>query len=148
MFGIGDYETYLKLPVSKGVLQAGKAALLALSTRSSALYRNVLTEYSSIFSALAENKPRGIKERLVKVQKYRDIVLKRTTEVADYMNWFEATQMRTQSTAFDNYLETARQLMKPGQREDPITKFVDEMAAQADRDAGVPGARPPLNATR
>ena len=129
-FGIADFDEYLKLPGSKAVLAANEGAVLSLSTHANALFRSVLTEYQEIFSQLQRGKTHGIKDRLAKVEHYRSDVLKRTSDIADYMNWFEATQMQTRSESFEGYLNAAKDLDQPAKRNDPVSKYLDELATQ------------------
>jgi len=129
-FGIGDFEEYLKLPASRGVLGEKGVALLALSTHASALYRSVLLEYQGVFTLLMQGKQHGIKDRLAKVDRYRSAILKRTSDIADYMNWFEATQMQTRSDSFDGYMNAAKVLDEKPKRSDPISQYLDEIAGQ------------------
>jgi len=46
------------------------------------------------------------------VEKYRTTVLHRKGEIADYLNWYEATQMGIRSEIFDSYLRAARAVEK------------------------------------
>ena len=48
-------------------------------------------------------------------------------KVADYMNWYEATQAATQSGSFEDYFHTVRQLddRQPVHRPDPISVYLD-----------------------
>jgi cytochrome c peroxidase len=55
-------------------------------------------------------------------------VLHRRGEIADYLNWFEATQLGTRSSAFDSYLLTARTIEREKMRTAAsleIAKYLD-----------------------
>ena len=106
-FAAGDFAQFTKLPSSRATLSARHTEIVALGTRANALMRPVVGQYEQIFTLLARGKTRGVGDRLAKVEEYREFVLKRTSRIADYLNWFEATQMKTRSGAFDNYLKTA-----------------------------------------
>jgi hypothetical protein len=101
--------------------------MVSLSVQANALYRPVIGEYEQIFALLARGKTKGIRERLAKVEGYRESVLRRTVDISDYLNWYEATQMNAQSDAFKGYLKIANELEIPMKRSDPITQFLDEV---------------------
>ena len=127
-FAVGEFAQYLKFPASRAVLEARHAEIVALSTRASALYRPVVADYEGIFALLGQRKTRGLRTRLEQVEEGRRFVLRRTTEIADYLNWFEATQMQTRSSAFDDYLKTARELSEQDQKnKGPVGRYLDEL---------------------
>ncbi|EDY20361.1 hypothetical protein CfE428DRAFT_2285 [Chthoniobacter flavus Ellin428] len=127
-FAVGDYTQFMKLPSSKTTLAARHAEVIALGTRANALLRPVLTDYEQIFAMLSRGKTRGVRDRLAKVEDYRTLVLKRTSDIADYLNWFEATQMKTMSGAFDNYLKTVDELSAEDKKQKgPIGQYLDQL---------------------
>lgn len=130
-FAVSDYKEFVKLPGSKATLADRHTEIIALSSRANALMRPVVSDYEHIFASLSQGKTRGLRERLTKVEDYRALVLKRTSEIADYLNWFEATQMKSKSGAFDNYLKTVEQLMEEDKKQKgPISEYLDELEAQ------------------
>jgi hypothetical protein len=127
-FAVGDFAQFTKLSSSRATLSARHGEILALSTRANALMMPVVGDYEQIFAFLARGKTRGVRDRLAKVEEYRAFVLKRTTEVADYLNWFEATQMKTRSGAFDNYLRTANEISEQDRRgKSAVGQYLDEL---------------------
>ena len=125
-FAPGDFAQYLKLPASRAVLAERHTQIIALSARASALYRPVLVEYEQAFALLARGKTGGVRERLARIEEYRASVLRRTAEIADYLNWFEGTQLGGKSNAFDSYLKTASEISGQEQkRRDPISRYLD-----------------------
>ncbi len=125
-FALGDYAQYLKLPGSRLALVERQTLLVALSTRANALYRPVLGEYEEICALLARGKTRGMRARLDRVGEYRASVLRRVAEIADYLNWYEGTQMGVRSNAFDGYLKTANEISDLDRvRRDPIARYLD-----------------------
>ncbi len=129
-FTINQFNEFLKIPASRAALLRGQAAMVTLSTQANALYRPVIGEYEQIFALLARGKTKGIRERLTKVERYRESVLRRTVDIADYLNWYEATQMDSKSNAFEGYLKIANELETPMKRSEPITKYLDEVEEQ------------------
>lgn len=127
-FTAADFSEYLKLPASRQVLAAQHAALVALSARANVLLRPVLSEYGECLALLARGKTRGVADRLERAARLRTAVTRRAGEIADYLNWFEATQMGGRSNAFDNYLKTANEISEQeSKRRDPIARYLDEI---------------------
>ena len=53
------------------------------------------------------------------------------SEIDDYMNWFEATQMSSGSGNFTGYLKAADQSQGPApRRHDPLSVYVDALEDQ------------------
>lgn len=126
-FGVAEFAEYLKVPASRAALTSRHNEIIALSLRADALYRPVLADYEQIFSLLARGKSRGMRDRLAQVEQYRSFVLRRSSEIADYLNWFEATQMGSRSNMFDNYLKTANEISEQDRKQkNPIGRYLDE----------------------
>jgi hypothetical protein len=51
-------------------------------------------------------------------------------KIDDYLNWFEATQSRTKSGAFANYLNAVEQQGAAPHRHDAISVYLDALAEQ------------------
>ena len=126
-FAADDFAQYLKLPASRAVLAERHTLIVALSARANALYRPVLVDYEQTFALLAHGKTGGVRERLARIEQYRASVLRRTAEIADYLNWYEGTQLGGRSNAFDSYLKTASEISEQEQkRRDPIARYLDD----------------------
>jgi hypothetical protein len=127
-FALADYAQFLKLPASRTLLASRHSEVMALGTRANALYRPVMADYEEIFSLLIRGKTRGMRERLAKAEEYRQRAIRRTTDIADYLNWFEATQMESRSGVFDNYLKTASEISEQDRkRNGPVARYLDEL---------------------
>ena len=47
-------------------------------------------------------------------------------KIADYLNWYEATQFGTRTNAFDSYLKAAKEVSREEtHRFEPITRYLD-----------------------
>jgi cytochrome c peroxidase len=69
--------------------------------------------------------------------------VQRGNDITDYMNWYEATQVRTYSGAFDSYLKTARDLDREDaerKKNDPISRYLDTLEKEF-QDAAPVGSR-------
>jgi hypothetical protein len=127
-FAIENFTEYLKMPMSRPVLAAQRGALVALSVRANVLLRPVLAEYEECLAQLSRGKTRGIRDRLEHASRMRAAVGRRAGEIADYLNWFEATQMGVRSTTFDNYLKTANEVSaQEKNRRAPIAQYLDQL---------------------
>jgi hypothetical protein len=88
----------------------------------------VIADYEAVFASLAKGKKGGVRERLAEGEHTRSLVVRRTSEIADYLNWFEATQMGSRNDAFDNYLKAANELSEQDRkRTDPIGRYLDDL---------------------
>ncbi|MDR3405239.1 MAG: hypothetical protein P4L99_22280 [Chthoniobacter sp.] len=130
-FAVGDYAQFVKLPSNRSTLATRHTEIVALATRANALMLPVVSDYEQIFALLSHGKTHGIRERLAKAEAYRSLVLQRTSQIADYLNWFEATQMKTKSGSFDNYLKTVDELSEQNRKQKgPIGQYLDELEKQ------------------
>ncbi|MEA3210025.1 MAG: hypothetical protein QOE70_3082 [Chthoniobacter sp.] len=130
-FTIEQFAEYLKLPASRQVIARQQVALAGLSARANGLLRPVVAEYQEVCALLARGKTHGVAARLEQAAQLRTAVVRRAEEIADYLNWFEATQMGSRSHAFDNYLKTANELSEQDrQHRDPVAGYLDELERQ------------------
>ena len=88
-------------------------------------------EYQEVVALLARGKRRGIAKRLARVEITREQLAARMSEIDDYMNWFEATQMKSGSGNFTGYLKAVDQSQLPApRRHDPLSVYVDALEDQ------------------
>ena len=103
--------------------------LLLLIGMAHPVLRPVAREYQEIASLLVRGRRKGIGKRLSRLDSTRKQLASRMSEIDDYMNWFEATQMRRQSGAFADYLKAATQSEVPApRRRDPLSIYLDALA--------------------
>jgi hypothetical protein len=127
-FAIGDFEKFMPLRGAREAAARQQRAIIALSARANALLQPVLSDYEQIFALLARGRTRGIADRIRQAELFRTAVLQRKEAIADYLNWFEVTQLDRWSGAFDNYLRMARE----AEENPPMTAFEAEVAAYLD----------------
>jgi hypothetical protein len=135
VYGVADFPEYLKLTASRSVLTEKHAAIVSLSARANPLYAEIMADYEQIFSLLARGKTHGVKDRLAKVVASREFLLHRKAEIADYLNWYEATQTGAVRGAFEGYMRVARELATPLPHHDPVSKYLDEVSARTAKGA-------------
>ena len=105
--------------------------LLFFVPQTNPVLRPIAREYQEIAALLARGKRRGMAKRLARLETTRQQLASRMSEIDDYMNWFEATQMRTGSGNFTGYLKAVDQSQLPAQRRrDPLSVYVDALEDQ------------------
>src|SRR5438876_2823127 len=95
-------------------------ALLLLIGQANPVLAPVAREYQEIATRLARGKRRGVTKRLARLENTRQRLASRMSDIDDYMNWFEATQMESRSGVFADYLRAADWPHAPESRRDPL----------------------------
>jgi hypothetical protein len=127
-----DEFTQHKPSVSeKMALDQLRRDLLFFVPQTNPVLRPIAREYQAIAALLARGKRRGMAKRLSRLEATGQRLVSRMSEIDDYMNWFEATQMKSASGNFTNYLKAVdqSQLQQP-RRRDPLSVYVDALEDQ------------------
>ncbi|HEY4258066.1 MAG TPA: hypothetical protein VGM66_12700 [Candidatus Udaeobacter sp.] len=105
--------------------------LLVFVAQANPVLRPIGREYQEIVALLARGKRKRIAKRLSRLEVTRKELAARMSDIDDYMNWFEATQMKSRSGNFTGYLKAANhsQLSAP-KRHDPLSVYVDALEDQ------------------
>ncbi len=129
---LSDYKEIIALKDRKRILEPVQQALLALSARANPLVRPEVEEYQLIVAELIRGKAGGLDERLQKLAARRTEALTRKASIDDYLNWYEATQLKTASGAFESYFRAARQVKAENdvRRPDAISTYLDGLALE------------------
>jgi hypothetical protein len=118
-------------PSEKMALDQLRRDLLFFVPQANPVLRPIARDYQEIAALLLRGKRRGIAKRLTRLEITREQLASRMSEIDDYMNWFEATQMRTGSGNFTDYLKAADQSqLPPRKRSDPLSIYVDALEDQ------------------
>ena len=105
--------------------------LLVFVVQANPVLRPIAREYGEIAALLARGKRRGIVKRLSRLETTRKQLASRMSDIDDYMNWFEATQMKNGSGNFTDYLKAIDQSqLSISKRRDPLTVYVDALEDQ------------------
>jgi hypothetical protein len=105
--------------------------LILLSEHAHQVLRPIVRDYQEVAARVALGKTRAATARLTELKDLRARLSARMTEVDDYMNWFEATQLRTSSGLFDNYLKSAADTEAPShRRNDALSVYLDAVEQQ------------------
>jgi hypothetical protein len=118
-------------PSEKMALDQLKRDLMFFVPQTNPVLRPIGREYQEIVALLARGKRRPVLKRLSRLDLTRQQLATRMTEVDDYMNWFEATQMSSGSGNFAGYLKAVDQSQGPApRRHDPLSVYVDALEDQ------------------
>lgn len=130
-YSLGDYVRFRKLPGYSPVLKQVGRQLLLLSARAHPSYHAILQEDYALTELLARGQSTRVRERLDWVEDYRSVIERQASKIDDYLNWYEATQLKTMSGAFSQVLknEQADEEMRPHRR-DPISVYLDSIEIQ------------------
>ena len=128
-YRLTDYEKFTPLKQNARLLKATGENLTLLTGRANPLSRPIVVGYQAVVDDLVHDRTKGVGEHLAELAVARKAIVKRREAIADYLNWFEATQVTDQSGAFEEYLRTARQTEHPSSvhRPDAISMYLDEM---------------------
>ena len=127
-YSLGEYQSFRKLPGYQGVLKEVGRRLLLLGARAHPFYRAIVQEDYELSSLLARGKTDRVSDRLNRVASYRAVIEHQAAEMDDYLNWYEATQLKTMSGAFAQALRDASvaESSQPHRR-DPISVYLDSV---------------------
>jgi len=115
----------------KMALNQLKRDLMFFVPQTNPVLRPIGREYQEIVALLARGIHRPVLKRLSRLDLTRQQLATRMTEVDDYMNWFEATQMSSGSGNFAGYLKAVDQSQGPApRRHDPLSVYVDALEDQ------------------
>jgi len=105
--------------------------LFVFVVQANPVLRPIAREYGEITALLAHGKRRGIVKRLSHLETTHKQLASRMSDIDDYMNWFEATQMKNGSGNFTDYLKAIDQSqLSISKRRDPLTVYVDALEDQ------------------
>ena len=105
--------------------------LLSFVAEANPVLRPIAREYQEIIALVALGKRKRIAKRLSRLEVTRKQLAARMSDIDDYMNWFEATQLKSGSGNFTDYLKAVdqSQLALP-KRNDPLSVYVDALEDQ------------------
>jgi hypothetical protein len=112
-------------------LQKFSQELMLLAAHANPVLRPVVQDYQQLAAQLALGKNRAVAARLAELKILRAELSARMSEVDDYLNWFEATQLKTRSGLFEDYLNTSNAAVPSrAHRKDAYSAYLDLMEEQ------------------
>jgi hypothetical protein len=104
--------------------------LMLLATRAHPLLRPIVVDYQLAAASVARKKRNGLAKRLANSKALREKIAARMNEVDDFMNWFQATQAKTASGAFRDYLHASANNDAIPRRRDALSVYLDALETQ------------------
>jgi hypothetical protein len=105
--------------------------LMLLAAHGNPVMHSIVQGYQQLAAQLALGKNRAVVTRLVELKILRAKLSARMSEVDDYLNWFEATQLKTRSGLFEECLNTSNAAVPAAaRRKDAYSAYLDAMEAQ------------------
>lgn len=130
-YSLEEFPKFIALPGAAEALKNFTRELLVLSGRANPLYIPIILQYEKIATLLGRRKTRRIAERLAEARADREQISRTMAGIGDYLNWYEATQSRTVSGAFRDYLKAAElALEEKPRRHDPISVYLNAVESQ------------------
>ena len=118
-------------PAQRLALQKFSEQLMLLAAHGNPVLHSVAQDYQQLAAQLALGKNRAVVARLAELKILRTKLSGRMTQVDDYLNWFEATQLSTRSGLFEDYLNTLGEVVPAtGHRKDAYSAYLDAMEEQ------------------
>lgn len=126
-FYIDEYRQFIDYPGLAKTLKRNENRLLFLSYRAFPLHRPMIHEYQRVLLQIVSGNVKGLDQKLARLSKLRSLISRSTNDANDYLNWYEATQLKMQSGAFLEYQKTLNDLNRPlPPRNDNLSKYLDE----------------------
>jgi hypothetical protein len=103
-------------------------SLLRLSLRAHPLYKSLVDQYLLIIRNLAKKPKRREDKRIAAAEEIRASLNRETGDVRDYIDWVEATKVKTRSPELEHAIEDVDELEAPPTRSDAISRYLDAAA--------------------
>ena len=131
-YTVGDFRQYGERKRNRQFLEGAREALAALGGQANPLYHQIVADYADVVARLMRDKTDGVEEKLRGLAAQRRDMIKYRDEIADYMNWYEATQAAAQSGSFEDYFHTVHQLgaTQRVHRPDAISIYLDGLGTE------------------
>jgi len=132
-YSLDEFPVFLKNKDARAALTERHNAILALGAQANAIFRPVVSGYEQVLTLLLRGKTKEVRQRMASIEIYRGAVLHRMDDIANYLNWYEATQMGERSNAFDGYMRVAHDAEKDTRKPagaDAIKKYLDDLQKQ------------------
>jgi hypothetical protein len=125
---LGEFVQRKTSPNEKIALSHVSRDLLLFVAQANPVLRPIAREYQQIAALLVRGRRRSLAKRLSRLEFTRQELAARMSDIDDYMNWFEATQMKRGSGNFTSYVRALDQsrLTAP-RRRDPLSIYLDSL---------------------
>ncbi|MDD5198868.1 MAG: hypothetical protein PHC88_03625 [Terrimicrobiaceae bacterium] len=107
------------------ILAQAENGLLQLSLRAHPLYKSLVDEYLGITRDLIAKPKRRLDKRIATAEEIRAGLSRQTSEARDYLDWVEATKIKTENTDLSSTLQDIDNLEAAPSRTDAISRLLD-----------------------
>jgi hypothetical protein len=115
------------------IFQQSINRLNALKLQAHPLYRPLIGEYIAALRLLESGRQKGVAEKLAGLHEERAKIHERARGVESHLDWYEASQTKSYSGIFDDYLKLCEKLDRESRsRNDAISKYLDLMQKEYD----------------
>jgi hypothetical protein len=132
--GTLQFEDFLRVKpsrVQEAALRKLSQDLLLLAAHGNPAMRPLVQESQQIAAQVVAGKRQKLAERLARVNATRAKIVARMSAIDDYMNWCEATKLKTPSGAFADYLRAAGDPRnQQRRRNDALSIYLDAIEEQ------------------
>ncbi|MEM1297019.1 MAG: hypothetical protein AAGH89_16760 [Verrucomicrobiota bacterium] len=124
-----DFEQFANHPRLEDALKVTSDQLANMQNRAFPPYVAVIAGYNKTMALLIEGRVREVAERMEALDLQRRSIRSQMTQVTDYMNWYDATQIEEESDDFESYERVLIDIEKIDRRKrtDPISSYLDAM---------------------
>lgn len=132
-YPLDDPELYLGQPGVSEQLSRVAVELSLLASRSNPMIQPVAAEIASLVTEMAGDPSLDAAPRFDELRAFADKLTRLGSDIDDYMNWVEATQIGEKSGGFERYFQAARQIGREERRlrnrrhPGPVGTYLDEM---------------------
>ena len=128
---IDEFATVWKRDDRDKIFQQSITQLNTLKIQAHPLYRPLIGEYIATVRLLVNGKQKGVAEKLASLREQRSNISNRRARVESHLDWYEASQTRSYSGTFDDYLKLGDQIDRESRsRNDALSKYLDTLAKE------------------
>lgn len=125
---IKDYAAIWKRPDREKILDRNLNLLNALKNQAHPLYRPIVADYAEVVRNLMSGKDHGAADKLAAIHARYLKVSNEAKAVESYLDWYQASETKSYSGAFDDYLKMHDKIRKEVRpRGDAISLYLDSL---------------------
>jgi hypothetical protein len=128
MSGPYALPTIARSQSGKFILSQTEDGLLRLSLRAHPLYKSLVEEYLGIVRELIRKPKSREDKRIATAEQLRAGLNRQTSEARDYLDWVEATKIKTESPEIIKAVEETQAVEQAPPRTDAISRYLDAVS--------------------
>jgi hypothetical protein len=128
MSGPYAMPTIARSQSGKFILSQTEDGLLRLSLRAHPLYKSLVDEYLGIVRELIRKPKSRIDKRIATAEQLRAGLNRETSEARDYLDWVEATKIKTDNPELTKAVEETETIEQAQPRSDAISRYLDAVS--------------------